>query len=269
MRLLALLLALTFTQMGFAQETPADPDADLDATELDQAARLLFESASRAYEAGNFTDALARYTNAYQLSERAPLLYNIAICHDRLEQKEEAADFYERFVAEVPDSPRVGIARSRGEILRASLERNAQTTVVETEGPDTQDHDGPEVTPPEPTSSRSLAGPIASFAVGGAGLITFVVAGLISSSRLTVAEGTCMTPAGPMGPGGCNSDELDGVDRAALIADIGLGLAIAGTAVGVVWLLVGGGDDEPDESAARFTPVASPSTLGAQITGSF
>ncbi|MFT5359226.1 MAG: tetratricopeptide (TPR) repeat protein, partial [Polyangiales bacterium] len=111
MRLSVLFLALTMTQGAFAQdEVPAEAaSVDVDAAGLDQAARLLFESASRAYEAGNFTDALARYTNAYQLSDRAELLYNIAICHDRLEQKEEAADYYERFVAAVPDSPRVGI----------------------------------------------------------------------------------------------------------------------------------------------------------------
>lgn len=114
MRLSALVLVLAAAQIGFAQEVavdpvdPAvDPNAEVDAAELDEAARLLFESASRAYEAGNFTDALARYVNAYELSGRAPLLYNIAICHDRLEQKAEAADFYERFVTEVPDSPRV------------------------------------------------------------------------------------------------------------------------------------------------------------------
>lgn len=270
MRLFAFLIALTFTQVGFAQqpaaEPSADPDADLDASELDEAARLLFESASRAYEAGNFTDALARYTNAYQLSGRAPLLYNIAICHDRLDQKAEAADYYERFVAEVPDSPRVGIARSRGEILRASLEADGQTTDVETQDAETQENSetSADVTPAEPSSSRSLAGPIASLAVGGAGLVTFVVAGLISSSRLSAAEATCTSPMGD----GCSPDELDGVDRASLVADIGLGLAIAGTAVGVVWLLVGG-DDEPDESAARFSPIASPNELGAQVMGSF
>ncbi|MFT5358007.1 MAG: hypothetical protein ACI9KE_005244, partial [Polyangiales bacterium] len=221
--------------------------------------------------------------NAYQLSDRAELLYNIAICHDRLEQKEEAADYYERFVAAVPDSPRVGIARSRGEILRTSLDANTQDTDAqntdaqdtdaqnteaqdtdaqntEAQDSDTRDHNDALVEPP--ASSRSLAGPIASFAVGGAGLVTFVVAGLISSSRLSGAEETC-------GEGTCDVAELDGVDRAALIADIGLGLAIAGTAVGVVWLLVGGGGDDGDEVSAHFAPVASPSTLGAQVSGSF
>lgn len=258
MRLLAFLVVLVFTQSSHAQETPADPDADVDAADLDQAARLLFESASRAYEAGNFADALARYTNAYELSNRAPLLYNIAICHDRLDQKAEAADFYERFVAEVPDSPRVGIARSRAEILHASLVSVEEP--IEEEPVDT--HTQQPVGQPAPESSRSLAGPIASFAVGGAGLITFVVAGLISSARFSDAEEAC-------GAGLCSEALLDDVDRVSLIADVGLGLAIAGTAVGVVWLLVGGGDDERDESATRFAPVAGPSAVGGQVTGSF
>lgn len=222
---------------------------------------MLFESASRAYEAGNFADALARYTNAYGLSERAQLLYNIALCHDRLEHKVEAADFYERFVVEVPDSSRARMASSRAAILRASMSApDAELQDTELQDTDLQDTDVQE-TPDTNASSRSLAGPIASFAVGGAGLVTFVVAALISSSRLASAEESCA------GAGGCNEDELDDVDRASLVADIGLGVAIAGTAVGVVWLLVGGGDD--DESTARVAPVASPSALGAQVSGSF
>ena len=263
MRLFALLLTLAMAfvmaQVSLAQDVPTDPNADIDAADLDEAARLLFESASRAYEAGNFADALARYTNAYELSGRAPLLYNIALCHDRLEHKAEAADFYERFVVEVPDSSTVGMASSRAAILRASLSA-PDTDIQDT---DIQDTDVQDVRDTQNTNagSRSLAGPIASFAVGGAGLVTFVVAALISSSRLSDAEGTCN------GAGGCNEDELDDVDRASLIADLGLGVAIAGTAVGVVWLLVGGGDE--DDSTARFTPVASPSTLGAQVSGSF
>ncbi|MEM7608087.1 MAG: hypothetical protein AAF411_22255, partial [Myxococcota bacterium] len=95
------------------------------------------------------------------------------------------------------------------------------------------------------------------------GLITFLVAGLISNSRLADAEDTCVSPSG------CDVGELDDVDRASLIADIGLGVAIAGTAVGVIWLLVGGGDEEEASAAVELQPLAGRQTVGARLSGSF
>lgn len=233
-----------------AQTDPesADANTEVDEQGLDQAARLIFEAASRSYEAGNFQDALPRYEQAYDLSGRAPLLYNIALCHDRLDHGEEAADFYERFVAEVPDSPRVPVARSRAEILRASRQHLDEVAP-----------------PPEPlpVESRSLAGPIVAYGVAGAGLVTFAVSGLLSSTRLSSAEETCM------GDTGCDEDELDRVDRASLVADIGLGVAIAGAVVGTLWLLIGRRDAGEREDVSAVALLLSPDSLGAQLHGSF
>lgn len=231
-------------------------ESDVDEPELDRAARLIFESASRAYEAGDFQDALDRYVQAYDLSQRALLLYNIALCHDRLDNEAKAAEYYERFVSEVPDSPRAPVARSRAEILRASeAEREAAATPV------------PPPTESQPTlqeaDSRSLAGPIAAFGVAGVGLITFAVAGLLSSSRLSSAEDTCA------GPVGCDVAELDGVDRASLVADIGLGVAIAGAVVGTILLLVGRKNTDEPATRSAVTPLLSPSAMGAQLEGTF
>jgi tetratricopeptide (TPR) repeat protein len=255
------ILLIAATAPALAQEgsePPISPDATVDAAELDQAARILFDAGTRAYEAGLFEEALTRYTNAYELSHRPELLYNIAVSHDRLEQKHEAADFYARFVEAVPDSPRIGIARSRAEILQRSVDEEAvRAAAYENARADNSDSPGNEA-PPDVEGSRSLAGPIASFAIAGAGLVTFAVSGLIAGSRFRDADVTCST--------GCDEAQLDSVDTAALVADIGLGIAIAGAAVGVVWLLVGGsGDDQ----RAHVSPVVSPQVAGLEFAGSF
>ena len=261
MRTLLLLGLLGASSLGVAaahaQPTPAADPSD----ELDEAARLLFEDGTRAYDAGRFDEARGRYVNAYELSGRPELLYNIASCHDRLDEKEQALANYERFLAELPDSSRAAIVSSRIEVLRRSVASDAaeppDTDSDPVDGADPVDSADPVERHAAAGGSRSLVGPIASFAVAGAGLVTFAVAGLIANSRYNSAETDCLA-------GTCNEDDLSAINRGALIADIGLGLAIAGAAVGVVWLIVGG--KKSDDSSAGNRPSLSP-TFSAQHAG--
>jgi hypothetical protein len=268
-------LVLSVSLSAAAQETSAPvasaetPAVDTAAPELDQAARLLFEAGSRAYSAGRFAEALMRYRNAYQLSQRPQLLYNIAVCHDRLEHKQDAADAYEAFLAALPNSSRAPIARSRLEILREALAARApvdQSAHVDeasrgVEPPDAAgdpppDAGGAHGTVEPESSSPSLAGPLVAFGIGGAGLVTFAVAGLITRGRYDDCR-----------DGGCSVSELDDVDSSALFADIGLGVAVAGVAVGVVLLLVGGDGDGGEH--ARVTPTVGADRAGLMFQGRF
>ncbi len=236
------------------------------AAELDDAARVLFDDGTRAYDAGRFDEALDRYETAYELSQRPQLLYNIAVTHDRLDHKREAATFYERFVEALPDSPRAEVASSRAEILRRSANAQDAEVAAAREAAERAEQEAAAAReavrrpPPEPTpeASRSLAGPIASFAVGGAGLVTWAVAGLITMSK----HGDCDAE-----DAACTTDELDAIDRSALIADIGLGVAIAGVATGVIWLLVGG--DDEDEATTQVMPAIGADRAGLLVRSQF
>lgn len=260
---------LASSQVAVSAESEIDPD------DFDDAARVLFEVGTREFEAGNFAEALPRYENAYDLSQRALLLYNIAVCHDRLDHKEEAATYYERFVAELPDSGRADGARSRAGVLRASLAEDevaAQQLAEERAAREQAEREQAEQAAQaegarrereaESQRSRSYIGPIAAFAVAGAGLVTFGVAGGIALGRYSDLKTDCEDRI-------CDEADADAVDRVALIADIGLGVAIAGAAVGVILLVVGGGGDDEGDEAAHLQPSVGRHGGGLSLRGSF
>ncbi len=85
-----------------------------------------------------------------------------------------------------------------------------------------------------------------------------VFAGLSSAEDGRLEE-ECNTLYGA-GGGYCDDDELSTARAYALIADIGLGLGVAGVAAGTILLLLSDGGS--DDSRARFSPVISPRTLG-------
>lgn len=84
------------------------------AQEVDEAeARALFGAGQAAYEAGRFDAALSRFQEAYELTRRPIILWNIALAADRARQDALALETYRRFLAEVPDSPNVHDYRAR------------------------------------------------------------------------------------------------------------------------------------------------------------
>lgn len=63
----------------------AGDEAELSAAEAEAAAALdeLLEAGGRAYQLGDFDGAIERFEQAYELSGRAPLLYNLALAYFR------------------------------------------------------------------------------------------------------------------------------------------------------------------------------------------
>lgn len=70
-----------------------------------ESAKAHFSAGSHDFEAGRFADALGEFEKAYRLSGRAPLLYNIGLCHERLGHAPQAIDAFEQYLrALTPDS---------------------------------------------------------------------------------------------------------------------------------------------------------------------
>ena len=88
-RALSLTLCLTLA-LG-----PAIARAD---TADETKAKALFQSGMKTYDVGDFEGALKLYSEAYQLAPRPGFLFNIAQCHRQLNNFEQAAFFYQRFV---------------------------------------------------------------------------------------------------------------------------------------------------------------------------
>jgi tetratricopeptide (TPR) repeat protein len=99
---------------GVAPTASGSPDSD---------ARAEFERGAVLFAEGDFAEALAAFEHSYGLSGRPELLYNIAICHDRLRHDREAVENYEAFLSALPETPRRAEVEGRLPALREAVAR--------------------------------------------------------------------------------------------------------------------------------------------------
>lgn len=93
-----------------APEAPSASDVDI--------ARAHFNTGQAYYEHGRFADAAREFEEAYRLSEKAPLLYNVGKSYDGGNDFARALDAYGRFLAAAPaDNPDRAFAARRVELL--------------------------------------------------------------------------------------------------------------------------------------------------------
>ena len=128
---------------AYAQGQPAPVAPQLEggatADSLDLAARLLFESAREAFDAGDYATAHARFEQAYAASPRPALLFNIATSLDRLRRDDEALAAFERYLAADPSIVNRTAIEARVRSLREAIDareeaeraRLARSQVVE------------------------------------------------------------------------------------------------------------------------------------------
>lgn len=90
--LLAVLLAVP---SGWAQVSSSDQEA----------AKAHFLAGSSYYEAANYADAVKEFNEAYRLSKRPDLLYNIALGYERLSDYDNAIATLRRYLVEKVNAP--------------------------------------------------------------------------------------------------------------------------------------------------------------------
>ena len=117
---LALLVALTTATPCAVAQSEGD-----DQTASDEAAREAFQLGRTEFGSAHYAQALGHFERSYELSHLPDLLYNLALCHDRLREDEAVIDGYERFVQARPDSPEAQVARDRMTFLRTERARRA------------------------------------------------------------------------------------------------------------------------------------------------
>jgi tetratricopeptide (TPR) repeat protein len=84
----------------------------------DEEARVHFEAGRVAFSRGRYESALASFQEAYELSQRPALLYNIGTTYDRLRRDREAIEAFEQFLELAPESDLVPEVQERVRILR-------------------------------------------------------------------------------------------------------------------------------------------------------
>lgn len=125
-------------------QAPAETPADM----RQQEARALFQAAQVAYEAGRFEVALERFTEAYTLSNRPQLLYNIGLAAERLARRPEALAAYRAYLQLHPSAPNREEVTGRVRSIELAMEadRNASARTPDpaaTADPDSRRHAPP------------------------------------------------------------------------------------------------------------------------------
>jgi tetratricopeptide (TPR) repeat protein len=92
------LVSLTFATVAHAADPPP-PGADI------ELAKAHFNTGQIYYERGRFPDAAHEFEEAYRLSNRAELLYNMGKAYDGSSDAARALRAYRRFLANVKESP--------------------------------------------------------------------------------------------------------------------------------------------------------------------
>ena len=107
------LLAATVLAGVSLDATPAAAQSS-----ADEEAHVHFEAGRVAFSRGRYESALASFQEAYELSQRPALLYNIGTTFDRLRRDQEAIEAFERFLELDPESDLAPEVQERVRILR-------------------------------------------------------------------------------------------------------------------------------------------------------
>lgn len=123
-----LVLVLIFGALAWGHETALLGSACAQSSALsadsrvparrDEEAKKVFEVGRAALEAGRFEAAVRFFEEAYDLSGRPELLFNIGTAFDRLRRDEEAARYFERYLFAAPDAANALAVEARLTVLR-------------------------------------------------------------------------------------------------------------------------------------------------------
>ena len=229
------------------------------APQSDDAARTHFESGRLHFERGEYDSALREFEEAYELSGRVGLLYNIYLSLERLGRLSEAADRLEQFLH---DDPSIEAGRRANlESRMVHLRARAQEAAAAEPDPD-----------PVPTPSESRGGGlhelgaagVVTLATGGASLLVFAITGGLALAEDGAVSERCGAAAGTF----CTDSDVSGLRTLVAISDatlaIGLILAAAGGTMLAIDLATG---SVPEDRAVSLSPLLGPDFAGLTIGG--
>ena len=217
-------------------------------TSDDVAARKEFHRGRAAFEETNYEQALLHFRDAYRLSHRGQLQYNIGITASRLQRDQEALQAFRNYLEEVESPPRVQEVHKRIAALEQAIEekkeaeRQLSAVAIRYEDPaGTQESSGRKI----PTSA--IVGASVLGAVG--------VAGVAVMSVSLAQRGTCL-------------EEIAGVCESEKATSpwtwVYGGVGVAALAGSVAWLVVSSKRaKEKRNTAWMLTPT------GVVVSGSF
>jgi|GEM_PF-699902 tetratricopeptide (TPR) repeat protein len=276
-------LALFLGALALAPAAALAQPAGAAAAAVDEEARLLFEAGRRAFDDGRFEDALARFREAYRLTGRPQLLYNIGHTADRMRLDAEAIEAFEAYLAALPDAENRREVEGRIASLRRvvatatptteSASAAAATATSETSSTPADEEEAP-ITPPSETAAALVsASPTVEtehplwagvLALGGvAAAAAGAIPGAMVLGTRSELDGLCSAD------GACPESAQSLLDRGQAEATAADVLFAAGGALavgfGLVWLLV----EEPAQTPVTASAWCDPTGCRALAGGRF
>jgi tetratricopeptide (TPR) repeat protein len=221
-------------------------------------ARALFMAGRVAFDEARYESALKHFEASYELSQRTPLLYNIAQCHDRLRRDEQAIAAFERYLAAEPNPENRALVEARVKALRELVTARARAT------PGSAGPAQPAQTPAEqPGSAQEPVSPGRRFPLGP----MLTVAG---GAALGLTGGLLMTFGARRGEDVEQAElgssyqalraDLDAAERQWLAGQILVGTAAATVVGGLVWWFF-------DRRESRAGSTGGAAALGTRHSG--
>lgn len=231
--------------MTGARPAAADPPRSEDTAE----AKTLFDAGSRAFDLGQYDQAIDHFEKAYRLSGAPALLLNIAQAHRLAGHCGEAARFYKRFLEKNPKTTRrAEIEARRAEMEACEARRGDEKPEPGPPGerppgekppgekPPGEKPPGEKPPPPEkPEDSGSDPWRIVGWsglAIGGAGAVLAGTMTVLALGKESDLKNACQTDGGCPASAG---ETLEARDRwrsvavvGGIVAAVGAGAAILG-----------------------------------------
>lgn len=253
-RILAVLLVLATWCPHASAQSPAESSA------TDAEARGLFLAGQAAFDDARYADALGYFRQAYELSGRPGLLYNVGVAADRLRRDDEALAAFSQFLREAPeDHPSYRDAEARVRVLRGVAEDGAEAE-PEVDAPPPPTAEPPSTEAP-PATTPSGADTTPAWIVVGAAAAVAVTGAVLLGVGQADADSVAATPDGTPW-----ADVQHAATRADLMRNLGwvlAGVGLAGIAGGLTWALVAGSQPTDATATLRIGPG------GAQLRGEF
>ena len=246
--------------------------------QIEEAFQENLERANDLYGEKKFEEALLYFNRAYKVRAEPKLLFNMGIICERLGRLEEAVGYYDRFITSPDVSLELrGQGQKRLDVLRPIVksqreererEERARRVAQGIEEPD-EDDDGQVVTKrpgkKRPAQSSTSGGRVASYVVGGTGLVLAAVGG----GMLLTLEDPMAFADEPTPDARRSARDSRATQQGAGTWLLAGGGALLVTGL-VMWALTGEESPPPAQSTTwRLAPLVGPQGAALGVFGSF
>jgi hypothetical protein len=238
-------------------------------TEEEERAKAHFLAGQSYYDQASYTDALREFNEAYRISKKPALLYNIARCFEALEKYSDAVAMLERYLQEDPEtSDRAAVETRIANLKERKAAAEARIAKRPTGPPEIVAKPAPVAPPAAPSSSPRKRR--YTWIVGGIGaglLVAALGTGVASQLQFNDLDSKC-------GGGACDpatvpnaQKKIDTGKSLALATDVLWPIGAAAVVTAIVLFFVEG--RAHPNTHARVAPLVGPSLGGIVVARDF